>query len=241
MEKQIKAKVIRPEPAAQRSPITALCFDNIPISPDGPALWHAPAPRRHSGLLLLLTAHKLNLHTRQFCRDVPDARSWINIKAPGLQPLCLCASSDGQAEKKALLTAAHPQRFRTRNVLLYHDLSARHLIFQSEIYNHKHSRAFFIFTGYFIVYPNNDPIHHLRGCHVISVGRYHIGTWEPVAGYITGLCLECVRTLPACERCPTQTTDMDFCLQEMGPCLLLLTQACTECTNTIILYYITLI
>lgn len=38
-----------------------------------------------------------------------------------------------------------------------------------------------------------------------------------------------------------ETSDMDFCPQEMGPCLLLLKQVCTECSNTIIPYYITLI
>lgn len=38
-----------------------------------------------------------------------------------------------------------------------------------------------------------------------------------------------------------ETSDTDFCPQEMGPCLLLLKQVCTECSNTIIPYYITLI
>lgn len=37
------------------------------------------------------------------------------------------------------------------------------------------------------------------------------------------------------------TSDTDFCLKEMGPCLLLFTQPCTECNNTIIPYYIKLI
>lgn len=37
------------------------------------------------------------------------------------------------------------------------------------------------------------------------------------------------------------TSDMDFCLKEMGPCLLLFTQPCTEFNNTIIPYYIKLI
>lgn len=38
-----------------------------------------------------------------------------------------------------------------------------------------------------------------------------------------------------------EMSDTDFCPQEMGPCLLLLKQVCTECGNTIIPYYITLI
>lgn len=37
------------------------------------------------------------------------------------------------------------------------------------------------------------------------------------------------------------TSDTDSCPQEMGPCLLLLKQVCTECGSTIIPYYITLI
>lgn len=39
----------------------------------------------------------------------------------------------------------------------------------------------------------------------------------------------------------SETTDKDFCPKEMDPCLLLFTQPCTECNNTIIPYYIKLI
>lgn len=39
----------------------------------------------------------------------------------------------------------------------------------------------------------------------------------------------------------SETSDTDFCLKEMGPCLFLFTQPCTECNNTIIPYYIKLI
>ena len=75
---------------------------------------------------------------------------------------------------------------------------------------------------------------------VISAGHYHIQTRETC---IIRRHLECVRELTACERRPDEpeSSDTDFCLQEMGPCLLPLTQACTECNNTISLYYITLI
>lgn len=75
---------------------------------------------------------------------------------------------------------------------------------------------------------------------VISAGHYHIQTRETC---IIRRRLECVRELTACERRPDEPelSDTDFCLQEMGPCLLPLTQACTECNNTISLYYITLI
>ena len=88
----------------------------------------------------------------------------------------------------------------------------------------------------------NQSIIYLRLCTgpVISAGHYHIQTRETC---IIRRRLECVRKLTACERRPDEpeSSDMDFCLQEMGPCLLPLTQACTECNNTISLYYITLI
>lgn len=81
----------------QSSPIIPLCFDNIPISPYGHALWHAPLSRRQKSLLLLVMAHKLNLHTEEFCWDVPDARSWINIKALRAD-VCLLGSSEGRGK-----------------------------------------------------------------------------------------------------------------------------------------------
>lgn len=92
-----KHNVIRHGHLDQSSPIIPLCFDNIPISPYGPALWHTPPSRRQKSLLLLVMVRKLNLHTEQFCWDVPDARSWINIKALRAA-VCLYASTEGRGK-----------------------------------------------------------------------------------------------------------------------------------------------
>jgi len=77
------------------SPIIPLCFDNIPRSPCRATLWHSPASQMQRSLLLLVMPHKLNLHTEKFCWDVPDAKIWINMKAPKAA-MCLYASVENQ-------------------------------------------------------------------------------------------------------------------------------------------------
>lgn len=77
----------------QSTPIILLYFDNIPISPYG----HPLLSRRQESLLFLVMAHKLNLHTEEFFWDVPDAGSWINIKALRVD-MCLLSSSKHQGE-----------------------------------------------------------------------------------------------------------------------------------------------
>lgn len=80
----------------QSTPIILLYFDNIPISPYGHALWPTLLSRRQESLLFLVMAHKLNLHTEEFW-DVPDAGSWINIKALRVD-MCLLGSSKHRGE-----------------------------------------------------------------------------------------------------------------------------------------------
>lgn len=88
-----KSKVIGHSCLDQSSPIIPLCFDNIPISPYEAALWHTRPAWTQKSLLLLVTPHKLNLHSEYFGRDVPDAKIWINIKALR-EAMCLYASAE---------------------------------------------------------------------------------------------------------------------------------------------------
>lgn len=79
--KQVFTKVNGPRHLDQSSAVIPLRFANILISPYGHAHWHILLSQRWESLLLLVMAHKLNLHTEQYCWDAPDARGWINIKA----------------------------------------------------------------------------------------------------------------------------------------------------------------
>lgn len=179
---------------------------------------------------------------------MPDARSWINIKALRAA-VCLYASSEGKGFLSQLRRA-----FRGGGRLTCAPIVSAGVCFSLRrfitplfdfpaltlrVLHVKHSRDFR--RGLFTQIMNQSIIYlRLSTGPVISAGHYHIQTRETC---IIRRRLECVRELTACERRPDEpeSSDTDFCLQEMGPCLLPLTQACTECNNTISLYYITLI
>lgn len=108
-------------------------------------------------------------------------------------------------------------------------------------YDHGHER---LCSGLFTHIMNPSIIYlRLHSGRVVHEGSHFVLRYEGnIISYVTATESGVCQSIAGSRlHVSGETSDMDSCPQEMGPCLLLLKQVCTECGSTIIPYYITLI